>query len=915
MFRFGSIVLILLIGLLGSVPSSALPNVAPNTIQVQKLLLQHLDDSGDIQWATYSFGDKLWHDMGVFGRVGDSPVVGAWTNAESVELAFIRGKVLYVKDAANTTRRINIPELDHRTMLRIADIDGNGISDVITITNSGSSNPWRIRLNPLASPSLRTFESFGSKSAIPLLLREQGKGKIGSLYTYRDGRAARISICSVPCKRPKNYTLPGLPKDIEADDAITIPSIDDNDRVLIRYWNKSFLVDLQNNSTVPLTINSESQIQLARFTDSSAMFGALQSPDGGTITVYQNDFSGEYASFDADDFLLVSDQKPTKVVFGIRKPATPLNTPTQEATNTATPTKTHTSTATATSTRTNTPTMTNTRTSTITNTPSHSSTPTTVITFTATPTISPTPSATPTTTRTSTPTTTSTPTPLNTPTTTYTATPSSTATVSPISITKIELLDGSTSQLLATLQDNVDVLFSSSIQTVKLRFTTAGLVSSIQVSLNQSALFTLTNGTTTTPAFAIGAGPLTISATPVNNFGIVQPPLTISTGIVITTPNYYGSGLAAHSLSNATIGTSSKAVNSIRFKADATGVLRKLQVYWIFKNTSGYHAGDGGIIKVTIRPDDGTSSHSPTSEILSTLVFTPDLPLLNPQSKWNIRMVPMTFPKPASIIRGKLYHIHFENIHADPVNNWVSINSMYNWSKQPAIAQPVQDTTDLSILRRTGTGSWAPIKGYVPIYGLYIDTNNDGTADTEQGQSYMEFWASSLSGLKLDGTSRARQTIRPSTSIKLTQMHISMGKYAGSAPATVQIKASNGTVLATGSIAAGSLPLASQLSLCPQGINDYCHQWTSTLLTPQPTLQPGQIYYVELATSVGSEYRLHMIRDGSVQYDFPLSGSFSSGNTQFSDNNGTTWSSGVTFWGSPNRLDGDLSFYFDSEEL
>jgi hypothetical protein len=853
--------------------------------------------------------------MGVFGRVGDSPVVGAWTNAESVELAFIRGKVLYVKDAANTTRRINIPELDHRTMLRIADIDGNGISDVITITNSGSSNPWRIRLNPLASPSLRTFESFGSKSAIPLLLREQGKGKIGSLYTYRDGRAARISICSVPCKRPKNYTLPGLPKDIEADDAITIPSIDDNDRVLIRYWNKSFLVDLQNNSTVPLTINSESQIQLARFTDSSAMFGALQSPDGGTITVYQNDFSGEYASFDADDFLLVSDQKPTKVVFGIRKPATPLNTPTQEATNTATPTKTHTSTATATSTRTNTPTMTNTRTSTITNTPSHSSTPTTVITFTATPTISPTPSATPTTTRTSTPTTTSTPTPLNTPTTTYTATPSSTATVSPISITKIELLDGSTSQLLATLQDNVDVLFSSSIQTVKLRFTTAGLVSSIQVSLNQSALFTLTNGTTTTPAFAIGAGPLTISATPVNNFGIVQPPLTISTGIVITTPNYYGSGLAAHSLSNATIGTSSKAVNSIRFKADATGVLRKLQVYWIFKNTSGYHAGDGGIIKVTIRPDDGTSSHSPTSEILSTLVFTPDLPLLNPQSKWNIRMVPMTFPKPASIIRGKLYHIHFENIHADPVNNWVSINSMYNWSKQPAIAQPVQDTTDLSILRRTGTGSWAPIKGYVPIYGLYIDTNNDGTADTEQGQSYMEFWASSLSGLKLDGTSRARQTIRPSTSIKLTQMHISMGKYAGSAPATVQIKASNGTVLATGSIAAGSLPLASQLSLCPQGINDYCHQWTSTLLTPQPTLQPGQIYYVELATSVGSEYRLHMIRDGSVQYDFPLSGSFSSGNTQFSDNNGTTWSSGVTFWGSPNRLDGDLSFYFDSEEL
>jgi len=485
---------------------------------------------------------------------------------------------------------------------------------------------------------------------------------------------------------------------------------------------------------------------------------------------------------------------------------------------------------------------------------------------------------------------------------------------STISITKIELLDGNSSQVIATLENNIDVFLSASVQTVKFRFTTNGAVSSIQVTLNNSALFTLTNGATITPAFALGAGPITVSATPVDNSGVGLPPMIVRTNIIITSSAYYGSGLAAHSLSNATIGSSSRAVNSIRFKAEASGVLRKLQVYWIFKNTSGYHAGDGGIIRVTLRPDDGTAAHNPTSEVLSTLIFTPNLPLTNPQSKWDIRMVPMTFTTPPTITRGKLYHIHFENIHPDPVNNWISINSMYNWSRLSAIAQPVQDTTELSIIRRTGTGAWAPIKGYVPIYGLYIDTNNDGLSDTEQGQSYMEFWASSSSGLKLDGTSRVRQSIRPARSLLLKQLHISMGKYGGSGPVAVQIKTSNGAVVASGSITSGSLPLVTQVSSCPQGINDYCHQWTSTALTPQPTLQAGQTYYIELSTSAGSQYQLHMVRDGSVQYDFPMTGSISTGNTQSSANNGSTWS-GVTFWGTTNRIDGDLSFYFDSEEL
>jgi hypothetical protein len=65
--------------------------------------------------------------LGVFGEDGDSPVVGSWTKTEAAELAFLRNKELYVQDAVGTTRVVQIPELGPRTLLRIADFDGNGI--------------------------------------------------------------------------------------------------------------------------------------------------------------------------------------------------------------------------------------------------------------------------------------------------------------------------------------------------------------------------------------------------------------------------------------------------------------------------------------------------------------------------------------------------------------------------------------------------------------------------------------------------------------------------------------------------------------------------------------------------------------------------------------------------------------------
>jgi hypothetical protein len=376
---------------------------------------------------------------------------------------------------------------------------------------------------------------------------------------------------------------------------------------------------------------------------------------------------------------------------------------------------------------------------------------------------------------------------------------------------------------------------------------------------------------------------------------------------------HYGSGLAAHSLGNLSIGTTSKAENSIRFRPTQSGLLNQVQVYWIFKNTIGYHDGDGGVMRITLRTDDGSIQHRPSQTILATLTFTPDLPQYNPQSKWDIRFNKLSFSSPPEIVAGNLYHLHFENIHSDPANNWISLNNMFHWSQSPDNSLPTTDATDLAILRRNNKGSWSRVNGFSPIMGFYIDTDHDGTVDYSHGQSYMEFWGASYSGLKLNGTMRVRQSLQPSTSIKITALNINIGHYLGASPVYYMIKDATGKILANGEIAASHLPIATQVANCPQGTGDYCHYWTHSALSTSTTLLEDQTYYLELYTTSDSEYRLNMIRDGgNTSYDLPDNGAFSDGHTQYSINNGTSWS-GVTFWGKSNRSDGDLEFYFDGE--
>src|SRR6202049_629402 len=93
--------------------------------------------------------------------------------------------------------------------------------------------------------------------------------------------------------------------------------------------------------------------------------------------------------------------------------------------------------------------------------------------------------------------------------------------------------------------------------------------------------------------------------------------LLIQLGCVVTGhAQSYGAGLGADGLANTRLGPDGLMV-SYRFLAKHTGVLEQIRIYLI-PDHAGYAAGTGGTIRVTLHPDDGTSSHHPRSPLLCT---------------------------------------------------------------------------------------------------------------------------------------------------------------------------------------------------------------------------------------------------------------------------------------------------------
>ena len=112
---------------------------------------------------------------------------------------------------------------------------------------------------------------------------------------------------------------------------------------------------------------------------------------------------------------------------------------------------------------------------------------------------------------------------------------------------------------------------------------------------------------------------------------------------------------------------------SNRFRATVNGTLDRVRLYW--QSGLGYAGGTGGVIRISLYPDDGSAQHLPDLKAapMSSGTYVPGLrPGDNPKSMFpEIRMDKKSQP----MVAGRIYHLVMEN--TDPVahENFISSNN------------------------------------------------------------------------------------------------------------------------------------------------------------------------------------------------------------------------------------------------
>lgn len=406
-----------------------------------------------------------------------------------------------------------------------------------------------------------------------------------------------------------------------------------------------------------------------------------------------------------------------------------------------------------------------------------------------------------------------------------------------------------------------------------------------------------TSSPTPTPTPAPTAAPTatpTPAPTPMPTPTPTPTPIVTPTPIATPTPTatptpapativgYYGHGLNADSLNNTQVGGvngSAQRQVDMRFKAKFTASTTRFRTYVMYTATnSGYSAGTGGTLEYSLQADDGTSAHLPNGVKLATAVLSN--PVTNKPGFFPL----MTWSTPVALTAGKYYHIVVRNIDPSPSVNYCSINALLLKTAQEPW-QPTLANDDLTILYKDS--SWIARKNHTPILDV---TYADGTS---QGQGDMEVWVGAPK--KISGTAAVRQSFTVSgPSRTASRVSVRLKRTSGTSPLTVKVTTATGTVVEQGTIPAASVPTA--------------HGWTSYAFSAPKSLVAGQAYYLTFSSAADTVYEAYPLRDGS-SYGFSKPSVFADGYAQFTTTG--TWT-GWEQWGSTNRTDGDLQFYFDT---
>lgn len=351
-------------------------------------------------------------------------------------------------------------------------------------------------------------------------------------------------------------------------------------------------------------------------------------------------------------------------------------------------------------------------------------------------------------------------------------------------------------------------------------------------------------------------------------------------------PRAYGTGslVQADALGNTVIGGSNRTALAFRFRATWTGSVVAVRSY-VIKNVNGrtgYSSGDGGIMRVTLRPDSGSKPHVPARRQLATATFRPAdqgfFPLVR-------------FDKPARVVAGRRYHVVFSNIDSEPDRNYVSINALYSASRLgrgPAVPP------GLAVLERDsdghGTGRWMrrrsdPDEYYLPILGIV-----GGRPGQRDGLGYMEVWDPKPIGAE----AMVRQVLRTPAgrSMRVDSVWLRVRRLPEArTPLVLRLERPDGQPLAAASLSPKDVPRSDA-------------GWVRARFSAPVALAAGSDLALTASAATASSYEAFPIRKGTG-FGFDGRTFYNAGHAQFNDGSG--WI-GWDQWGARDRRNSDLQF-------
>lgn len=366
-----------------------------------------------------------------------------------------------------------------------------------------------------------------------------------------------------------------------------------------------------------------------------------------------------------------------------------------------------------------------------------------------------------------------------------------------------------------------------------------------------------------------------------------------------TSSGIYGVMAVGDALNNPRVGGPNNQKNSYRFRATQTSALNSIRIYIIDECCAGYGGGNGGIMRVTIQTDDGTSDHFPSGTILATK------DVVGPNAGAGELY---TFSSPPNLIKGNLYHAVFENVDSNPTVNYFSLDGLFQFGTDGSAPQwqPGFSNVDWAHLEKIGNGQWTSNRGagagtITPIMQLAYANGTYG------GLGYIETWPdTSISQTKTitGSNNKIRETITVSGGDKTaTAVNLKLKRVSGSGPLDVRLETGNGTLIEQGTIPSSKIPLGD-----PNNFRQ-SPNWAKYQFSTPRTLTNGQTYNVVFSTDSGTQYSVFAVREGK-DYGYQPITYFEDGKAQETSSGGSAWVYPIS-WNSNRDDDGDWQFYFN----